>query len=368
MAKVKYDASEIEDAPQFEQAPVALYRFKVASAEDGDSKAGQPMLTLRLELTHDAQGKKIKKDYAQVWHRVPIGKFEMTPGWAFRFTEFLNAVGLKQKGVLDTDKIEGLTGQVKLRTGKDEDGDYRPEVSKLMALSDDDADDDADAGEDEYTEDDLKEMDNDELKAAAEEVGVDVPKRLTAAGKKKLVAAILETQGEDDDEDDDNSDDESYDEDMLGEMDADELSEVADELGVDMPKGKLVAAKKKRLIAALLEAQDEADGDDDDDDADDGDEYDEMSKSQLVKEARSRKIKVKSGLDEDDIRELLREDDGDDDADDDADDDDDDTDYEEWELDDLKSELKERGLKTTGRKAMLVARLNKDDESGDDPF
>lgn len=37
--------------------------------------------------------------------------------------------------------------------------------------------------------------------------------------------------------------------------------------------------------------------------------------------------------------------------------------YSEWSLDDLKAELKERKLATTGNKEQMVSRLEKDDES-----
>jgi hypothetical protein len=73
MAKVKYDISDVDiQGGNFEPAPIGLYRFKVAEAEVGKSNAGQPMLTVVLELTHDAKGKKLKKQYGRIWHRVPL--------------------------------------------------------------------------------------------------------------------------------------------------------------------------------------------------------------------------------------------------------------------------------------------------------
>jgi len=70
---------------------------------------------------------------------------------------------------------------------------------------DDNGDDDSegDEGEEEpYTEEELLEMDKDELFEVADEFEVEKPKRLTDAGKKKLVAAILEAQEEDEGEGD----------------------------------------------------------------------------------------------------------------------------------------------------------------------
>lgn len=63
------------------------------------------------------------------------------------------------------------------------------------------------------------------------------------------------------------------------------------------------------------------------------------------------------------------DDDGDDDDDDDdSSDDDDGDDYEEWSADELKAELKQRGLRAAGKKTVLIGRLRKDDEDDDDPF
>lgn len=69
--------------------------------------------------------------------------------------------------------------------------------------------------------------------------------------------------------------------------------------------------------------------------------------------------------DEDDADE---EDDEDEDEgeDEDEDGDEEEDDYNDWSVDDLKAELEERELSTTGRKAALVKRLEDNDEEGDD--
>lgn len=56
------------------------------------------------------------------------------------------------------------------------------------------------------------------------------------------------------------------------------------------------------------------------------------------------------------------------DEDDDDEDDDDDVEYEDLSIEELKAELKDRGLKTAGKRAVLIARLEKDDEDAEDPF
>lgn len=76
---------------------------------------------------------------------------------------------------------------------------------------------------------------------------------------------------------------------------------------------------------------------------------------------------------DDDIEDDDVEDDDDADEEDDDEDEEDDEEeesYEDWTVAELKTELKERGLKTAGSKRVLVKRLEKDDENddGDEPF
>jgi hypothetical protein len=69
----------------------------------------------------------------------------------------------------------------------------------------DDEPESEDEADEEYTEKDLKKLDKDELKEAWEKVGLDAdefPKRLTDAGKKRVYAAIIEAQSADDDDED----------------------------------------------------------------------------------------------------------------------------------------------------------------------
>lgn len=138
-----------------------------------------------------------------------------------------------------------------------------------------------------------------------------------------------------DEEDDDaeDGDDEPWTAEDLKELDPDELAEVAEEFEVKIKKGM----KKSAIIKAILEAQDEAEEEDDeDDDAEDGDEYDEMSKAELKAACKEAGLKGYKAMDEDELREFLRENSSDDeDEDGEGDDDDDDL------LDDLDEEEEE---------------------------
>ncbi len=127
------------------------------------------------------------------------------------------------------------------------------------------------------------------------------------------------------------------------------------------------------------EGEDDEDLDEDDEDEDeDGDEVDldELDRAELKKLIKDEglEIKVLKKHSDDDVRKLIAEamSEGDDEDEDDEDEDDDDeTDYNDLDLDELKATCKERGLSVKGSKKILVARLEKDDESsGDDgdPF
>jgi hypothetical protein len=211
------------------------------------------------------------------------------------------------------------------------------------------------------------------LAEAAAEFEVEFPSRLTAAARKRVVAAILEAQNGDEDEDDedeDEDDDEEYDEDSLGELTLADLKTIAtDEFELDVPKGKAAVVKKK-LIAAILEAQEEAGDEDDEDEGDEDDDgYDDMTKTQLAKEVRSRNGKVRKGMSEDAMKEWLRENDAES-EDEDEEDDDEEMDPDTMDIADVKVALKERGIGTKGSEKVLRSKLAKSLESDDDgdPF
>lgn len=107
-------------------------------------------------------------------------------------------------------------------------------------------------------------------------------------------------------------------EERLQEMDKDELKDLALEL--EIPKKKVLAAKKvQSLIDLILEEAEEDDilslldesseEDDEDEDDDDSIDYSEMSLSELKAECKDRGLKVKKGMDKDDLIEMLEEDD-----------------------------------------------------------
>lgn len=112
------------------------------------------------------------------------------------------------------------------------------------------------------------------------------------------------------------TDDESV-EDKLRDLDFDELKGLAKDL--DIAASDIKRAKKvKALIELIMDSADEDDilealGEDsdeeDEEDEDEDQDYSEMSLSELKAECKDRGLKVKKGMDKDDLIEMLEEDD-----------------------------------------------------------
>lgn len=143
-------------------------------------------------------------------------------------------------------------------------------------------------------------------------------------GKKK--ARILEyidpsdSDSDEDDSEDENDDDDTDVESTLMEMDLDDLKDLAKEL--DISASSIKKAKKvKALVELIMSEADEDDilealsDEDEEDDEEDEDEeekdYSEMSLAELKAECKDRGLKVKKGMDKDDLIEMLEEDDED---------------------------------------------------------
>ena len=132
-------------------------------------------------------------------------------------------------------------------------------------------------------------------------------------GKKR--ARILQYNDPEESQEED-SDDESV-EDKLSELDLDELKDLAKDLDIsssDIKKAKkakdlidliMDSADEDDILEALGEDSEEEEEDDDDEDQD----YSEMSLSELKAECKNRGLKVKKGMDKEDLIEILEEDD-----------------------------------------------------------
>lgn len=135
-------------------------------------------------------------------------------------------------------------------------------------------------------------------------------------GKKR--ARILQYNDPEDTQDENEEDEEGeFVEDKLSELDFDELKDLAKDLDIsasDIKKAK----KAKALIDLIMDSADEDDilealGEDsdeeDEEDEDEDQDYSEMSLSELKAECKDRGLKVKKGMDKDDLIEMLEEDD-----------------------------------------------------------
>lgn len=132
-------------------------------------------------------------------------------------------------------------------------------------------------------------------------------------GKKR--ARILQYNDPEESQEED-SDDESV-EDKLSELDLDELKDLARDLDISPSDIKKVK-KAKAMIDLILDSADEDDilealGEDseeeEDDDEDEDQDYSEMSLSELKAECKDRGLKIKKGMDKEDLIEILEEDD-----------------------------------------------------------
>lgn len=132
-------------------------------------------------------------------------------------------------------------------------------------------------------------------------------------GKKR--ARILQYNDPEEIQGNDSEDEESV-EDKLQDLDIDELKALAKDL--DIAASDIKRAKKvKPLIELIMDSADEddilealgEDSDEDDEEDDEDQNYSEMSLSELKAECKDRGLRVKKGMDKDDLIEMLEEDD-----------------------------------------------------------
>lgn len=296
MAKIKYDVSEAESRRSLQPGPY-LAVIDQMTDRTPDKKND-------IEVVLEVKAGEFKGN--KIWTYLNLGEASQ---WKLR--EFTDAVGLKPKGVLDTDRLVRNKTEVGIIVTADSyNGEYRGRVNKFISPDDLEADDDSEDLDDE----DLSDEDEDEVPA---------PK-----GKRGKAAAAKAVTGDDDDEEDDD-DDEDEDEEDYASLTLKELRALIDERDIE------ATAAQRKSKPKLIELLEEDDGEADDDEDEDEDEPDEDDEGE------------------------------DDDTDD---DDDDEDDYSEWSIEELKEELESRGLRTAGKKPSLIARLEKDDTIDTKPF
>lgn len=257
MAKIKYNVSDVEARPDFDQPiPRGVYRCKITDITSGESKSsGNPMLTVEYEVSErgDHKGRKL-------WDYIVLNDAS-----AWKLKQLTDALGLGSKGTLDTDAAVGERVLVRVKHETDDrDPDnvvVRGRVGSVNPLpevdddeeEDEEPDEDEDEGTtDELTAEDLEEMDLDELKEIIEEEELDirVTKRSKVAAVRAKVAEALGLEEEDEEEEDDEEEDGDEEE-----VDYSELS--APELRTELKARGLPTKGRKAVLVERLEEDDQ---------------------------------------------------------------------------------------------------------------
>jgi hypothetical protein len=361
LARVKYDLSNA--VPQ-DNAPVppGLYTVVIEEIVAGDSKSsGAPMLTATFKITKgDHKGRKF-------WYYIMLDG--STDG---RFREFVDALGLKAKGDLDTDNIKGMVCQVKTSIEKGTDGyDDKGRVKNVLPA-------DGTAGSDDDEEDDLPPYPEWEQAELAEEVEA---RNITMTAKKTKAALIRALEADDaansseeeDEEEEDEDDEEGLTLAELEEMDRAALKALIKENELDIKVLKSTTDEALReSIAEALEIGSDDEEEEEEEEGEDEVDLSGMTRAELRVYAKENALDVKfvKSKSDDKLREEIAAALGSEEEEEEEEEGEEEEvePYDKWEIADLKTELKERGLKTDGRKSILIKRLEQDDSRDGEPF
>lgn len=262
MAKLTYDVSDVEESGGGEIPKPGTYTAKIIEAEHRTEKAdGSPANDIKLTLS-------VGEEYRFLYTYIGLSKSS-----AWKLKELTTALGLKDKGQIDTDKLKGkvISIQVKADTY---DGDPTAKVGKLFkakdgakvgggsskpAAADDDGPDDEPEGDEPEAGEDYSEWSLEDLQAEHEERGLDAIK-----GRKTKEKYIEALEADDEAKSDEPEDDESEGDHDGAEDDYDEWSQ--DELVAELEERelKVEGRKTKEKLIAALRADDASDPFEDD--------------------------------------------------------------------------------------------------------
>jgi hypothetical protein len=297
--KVKL-AGDFSKVPDSNPAPEGVYVGKIGAVDERESnKTNEPMVEVRWTLVRTPDGGKLKDAKGKATQFDPVFTYHPTDPdstWARRMKELLHALSTGQKGTVDIK--EGAEALLRLKAGQDQDGNYRPNVSKIMKLeasvNGDQADEDEEEEDDEL---DLSELDRAALKKLIKEQGLDI-KVTKGMDDDEVREAIAEALGED--EEDEEEDEEEEDEEPEAEEDEDEEEEVDlseltraqlkdfikdNELDVSVKKSDTADSLRIKIADAMGEEEDEEDEDEEPEDN-----YDELDVATLRQEAKDREL------------------------------------------------------------------------------
>lgn len=244
-SSVNVDLSGVEASRK--TIPEGTYEVVVNEAIQKDSRDGNPMIAFEFEVTEGAhKGAKLYENCS------------LQPQALFKLKSVLLALGMdipNKAFDLNLRDLVGLTCEVEVGHEVYE-GKKRARILQYND-SEDTQDENDEDGEEESVEDKLSELDLDELKDLAKDLDISASDIKKAKKAQALIDLIMDSADEDD------------------------------------------------ILEALGEDSDEEDEEDEDEDQD----YSEMSLSELKAECKDRGLKIKKGMDKDDLIEMLEEDD-----------------------------------------------------------
>lgn len=245
---VSVDLSGVESTRK--AIPEGTYSVVVNKAELKDSQSGNPMIALEFEVdqgTH--KGVKLYENCS------------LQPQALFKLKAVLQGLGFpipKGNFNLDADELVGMSCEVEVGNEIYE-GKKKSRILEYLIPGEEDDEGEEDDGED--LEDQLSEMSLKELKDLASELDISPSKVKKAKNASSLKKLILEEAEEDD------------------------------------------------ILAALGEDDEEEEDEEEEDEDDESPDYSEMSLKELKAECKDRGLRVKKGMDKEDLIELLEEDD-----------------------------------------------------------
>lgn len=187
MAAIKYDVSDVETGGGGEEPQPALYKGKVVSINNRKKKNDGTAIS-DLEVVCD-----IGEEYVRLWTYVKLpddpNYDQSAHGWKLR--EFTDAMGLPPKGSIDPAKLKNKPVLVKVRADTDQDGEYKGKIKNLFkpGTLDEDA---VTGGDDSQAGNDYSEWTDEDLKAELAERDLKVTGRFSS---EKAIALLEEADG-----------------------------------------------------------------------------------------------------------------------------------------------------------------------------
>lgn len=152
MAKVSFNITEEEfekaAASDFVQPKPGLYTAQLkecnptfAKGDDGTPDKKRPMLECIYQITGLGKDESsIEENYAQLWDYVTFSEAA-----AWKRAQFLLAMGISDgkknfKGKVDTEEVIGTKVVIRVKSDKDQDGNYRGKIAAMFPFTDEDED------------------------------------------------------------------------------------------------------------------------------------------------------------------------------------------------------------------------------------